>query len=60
VAMIGPSVHLVRLLDTRVFRSVASAGVPVGCLSAIEIRKAGKPGFEFPALSRPSPFVNKC
>ena len=36
VTMIGPSVHLVRLLDTRVVRSVASAAVPVGCLSATE------------------------
>ena len=31
---IGPSVHLVRLSDTRVLRSVASVAVPVGFLSA--------------------------
>jgi hypothetical protein len=32
--MIGPSVHLVRLLDTGVPRSVASVAVPAGCSSA--------------------------
>lgn len=34
--MIGLSVHLVRLLGTRVLRSVANAAAPVGCLSATE------------------------
>lgn len=34
--MIGPSVHLVRLLGAKVPRSAAGAGVRVGCLSAIE------------------------
>jgi hypothetical protein len=33
---IGPSVHLVKLADTRVLRSVASAAVPVGCFNGAE------------------------
>jgi hypothetical protein len=36
VTRIGPSVHLVKLADTRVLRSVASAAVPVGCFNGAE------------------------
>jgi hypothetical protein len=36
MTMIGPNVRLVRVWDTGLSRNVASAEVPVGCLSAAE------------------------